>query len=102
MDKKEVLWKDSEGFTWLVLVSEDESPDQGVILGPPPTILRLMDDYPEDFVKTLIYHLAARKIVSVDDLNKRRSEVVSAIQATVKLAVVPVVMALYEEFFMED
>lgn len=82
---REVKYEDAQGRLWLVRLP-DHAPDSdaamGIIVGPPP-----MDGLglPEEIAIRLHNQLYHRGLFTIRDAERRRQEVVGALQATLKI-----------------
>lgn len=83
---REVKYEDKQGRLWLVRLP-DHAPDSdaamGIIVGPPP-----MNELglPEEIAIRLHNQLYHRGLFTLKDVERRRQEVVGAIQVTLKLS----------------
>ena len=82
---RKVQYKDSDGrLSWRLI--PDEAPDSeaivGAIVGPPPLFVL---DLPLEVEVRLNNELFARGIITESDATRRRSEVVAALQAALRV-----------------
>lgn len=100
---KEVEFKDIDGRLYRRLIPDDTSPfdlgaiDRGLDLGPPYNATRKLVGVPEEVAVRLHNNLYWRGLYTVGDVKNRRSDVVSALMATLAVDADRIVQTYLDE-----